>query len=865
MKKVLFYIFLISSYGTAYGQFPLTFDQGPPPYGSQWQGDTSFFSANNGLLQLNDRNPTSANDRYLSLLAPTTYDSVTTYELTSTLSFSPSGSNYAEWFLRTDQPDLTGPLNGYVVRIGGISGNRDALELFRQDGSGRTLLIAGTEGAVASAPVRVRVRVIQQPDGIWQLFADYNDSGTFILEGSVVDDTYPTGLFTGIRCSYTATRNEAFAFDDWQVKPLLADNTPPDLLSVHAPDAESLLLVFNEPIRQGGSSDLSTFSLTPSIPIGSRSFPAPNTVLLKLSLPLQNNSEYEITADQITDLAGNVSSTLSQSFRYLVGFEPDRGALLLSEFFANPSTDLAGLPPVEYIELFNTSQKFLALDSVAVQSGGAPVVLPDFLLPPGEHLVLVEEGEGSGFPGELPILEVNGLPGLSNGGDELILTTLNGAIIDQLTYQPSWYNTTASLSGLASLERIRFDLPADCPGNWSGSTAGAGGTPGLENSVHGTPLETVAPSLLTVQPLNEFEIALRFSEMVDDQIALDPTIYQLTPGIAVESVMRTGEGYLLILDRALEAGQIYTLQITEMADCLGNTLTQPLRLHLGLPEQPEPGDILVNEILFFPRVGGSDFVELVNASAKIIALDGLALRNTARESGKTQTVLSTGSLLFPGEYVALSENPEDIISQYPLPDSVDILENDLPAFDADRGNATLLHGTTILDAFDYREEQHSALLENARGVSLERLSIDLPTQQDGNWHSAAEAAGFATPGYQNSQLTEVAPGNGAVFQIPERTFSPNGDGVADILHLEYQTEQAGYLANIRIFNAEGVPVRQLTRNEFLATQGRILWDGSLDSGEPARTGIYIVWIELFLPEGDRIIIKDYCVLARALD
>ena len=177
MKKVLFYIFLISSYGNAYGQFPLTFEQGPPPYGSEWQGDTAFFSADNGLLQLDDREPESSNDRYLSLLAPTSGDSVTTYELSLTLSFSPSGSNYAEWFLRTDQPDLTGPLNGYVVRIGGIAGSQDALELIRQDGSRRTLLIAGAKGAVASAPVQVRIRVTQHPDGTWQLFADYNGSG----------------------------------------------------------------------------------------------------------------------------------------------------------------------------------------------------------------------------------------------------------------------------------------------------------------------------------------------------------------------------------------------------------------------------------------------------------------------------------------------------------------------------------------------------------------------------------------------------------------------------------------------------------------------------------------------------------------
>jgi len=865
MKKALFYIFLISWHVPAYGQFPLTFDQEPPPFGPQWQGDTSLFAAIGGVLQLDDDTPQGSNDRYVSLIAPTTGDSLTTYELTADLSFSPSGSNYAEWFLRTDQADLTGALTGYVVRIGGISGSQDALELYRQDGTDRTLLISGTTGAVATDPVQVRIRVTQQTDGTWQLFADYDASGTYSLEGSAVDTTYSSGSYSGIRCLYTATRNTAFAFDNWLVTPIFVDQSPPELVSVSAPTPKALLLEFSEPIRQAGGSDVSTFTLAPSISITSRSYPSPNRVLLELASSLQNNTEYEITANQVGDLSGNTSGELTLIFRYLIGFSPTPGSLFLSEFFANPSTDLAGLPPVEYMELYNPGPQFLAMDSVAVQSGGAPTVLPEYILPPGERVVLVDDGDAIGFPENIPILEVDGLPGLSNGGDEIVLVSLEGDRIDQLTYESSWYDTEAAESGLASLERIRFDLPADCPGNWSGSTAAAGGTPGSENAVNGVPLETMPPSLLTIQPINEFEIELRFSETVDDPLALNVANYNLTPERAISTIMPTDVGYLLVLEQPLEPGQVYSLQVNNLADCLGNTILQPIQRDIGLPEIPEPGDILVNEILFFPQVGGSDFVELVNASAKIIALDGLVLQNTAKESGSVQSVLTSVGLLFPGDYIAFSESPEDITSRYLLPDSVQILENDLPTFDSDQGNVTLLSGTTVLDAFDYREEQHSALLENPRGVSLERLSIGLPTQQDGNWHSAAEQVGFATPGYRNSQITAVTSGGESVFQIPERSFSPNGDGFADVLRLEYHTDQAGYLANIRIFNAEGVPIRQLSRNELLGTQGRLLWDGSLDSGEPARTGVYIIWIELFLPEGDREVIKEYCVLARALD
>ena len=168
-----------------------------------------------------------------------------------------------------------------------------------------------------------------------------------------------------------------------------------------------------------------------------------------------------------------------------------------------------------------------------------------------------------------------------------------------------------------------------------------------------------------------------------------------------------------------------------------------------------------------------------------------------------------------------------------------------------------------LDAVHYSQDWHFDLLDDEEGVSLERIDADGPSQDANNWHSAAATAGFATPADRNSADGEGVLPQGDVGVSPE-TFSPDQDGHDDILFVNYTVDQPGWTANVAVFDARGRRVRDLVRNQTLDREGFFTWDGTRDSGERARIGVYVVWFEAFALDGSVQRFKERCVLAGEL-
>jgi hypothetical protein len=287
------------------------------------------------------------------------------------------------------------------------------------------------------------------------------------------------------------------------------------------------------------------------------------------------------------------------------------------------------------------------------------------------------------------------------------------------------------------------------------------------------------------------------------------------------------------------------------------------------PMMIEPFDIVINEILFNPIADGVDFVEVYNRSEIIINLEDLLLasvKQSLNEAPDTQSVsISSSSFLVePGNYLVLTPNPQKVMDQYSETNASCFLEvSPFPAFNNDKGFVLLTDNNhKVIDGFHYSEEMHFLMLNSYEGVSLERICPDKLGDDPTNWHSAAETAGFATPGYENSQYLELFD-DGNTLSVQPEVFSPDGDGQDDQLGITYNFSPPGKLISILIFNAEGRLAKTLVNNEMPGTYGIYTWDGTLDDRTIAQNGIYIIYMEALGMDGKTRRFKKAAVLAKS--
>ena len=305
-----------------------------------------------------------------------------------------------------------------------------------------------------------------------------------------------------------------------------------------------------------------------------------------------------------------------------------------------------------------------------------------------------------------------------------------------------------------------------------------------------------------------------------------------------------------------------------VTDCKGNAVGVQNKTSLGLPKEAMPSDVVINEILFDPKTNGNDYVELYNRSTAIIDISGLHLanRNTAGTISSVKRLSEMPFYLFPGNYAVFTEDAAALELGYFVKNREAVFEiASLPSFPDDEGIVVLLKGQgVVIDEVRYSDDWHFGLIANKDGVSLERLDPDGPSQDANNWHSAASTAGYGTPGYINSQYKQPSAVN-AFIEILPKVFSPDGDGFDDLLTINYNIAESGYVANIIIFDAAGRQVRHLVKNSLLGLKGFWTWDGLGEQRQKLPVGSYIIYTEFFNLEGKKERFKNVVVLGRKLN
>ena len=260
----------------------------------------------------------------------------------------------------------------------------------------------------------------------------------------------------------------------------------------------------------------------------------------------------------------------------------------------------------------------------------------------------------------------------------------------------------------------------------------------------------------------------------------------------------------------------------------------------------QPGEIILNELLPAPFAEGSEYIELYNRSQQTLSLTGLALA-TRKADGSISTLYPLSAIttpLEPGGYVLLSKLLSGVEAFYLISAPQALHEVKLPVLANNGATVVLLRLTdlTVIDEVSYSPKWHDSAIKDPKGVALERLDPDKPTQDATNWHSAAASAGYGTPGYRNSQqLLPSSTLNG--FERPYWSDSERS------YLLRYQLADAGYRCRIWVFDTMGRRIAEIANLSTLATEGTLRWDGIGYDGSRPKPGIYIFYAELFLPNG----------------
>ena len=553
----------------------------------------------------------------------------------------------------------------------------------------------------------------------------------------------------------------------------------------------------------------------------------------------------------------------------LYSLAQNRYDVVIDEVMADPTPQIS-LPSIEWIEVKNISANPINLQNWRIgDATGQSGPMPNFILQPDSFVIICTGSAVAAMQAYGRVISVMSFPSLDNDGDQLYLRSNTGLTIHAISYSLSWYQNAVKSDGGWTLEMIDTKNPCTGISNWKASNDTRGGSPGIKNSVDATNNDQAFPSVKNAYALDNLNIVVVFDEPVDSLKGATIGNYAIDRGLSIQSATSISplfDKVQLRLTTAMQANTMYTITVTNVTDCKNNSIGSKNKAKIGLPVDAAANEMVINEILFNPK-RGSDYVELYNRSNKIFDANKLyiANRNSSGALSSMRLISSTPYYIFPGDYIVVTEDAVNLALDYLVqnPDA-EFVVSSLPSFPDDEGDVVLLNFQgAVVDEVDYKDDWHFALMDNAEGVSLERIDPHGPSQDANNWHSAASTAGYGTPTYRNSQY-KLLQSISATVEVNPKVFSPDNDGRDDIATIQYKTTEPGYIANITIYDANGRPVRSLVKNGTLGLEGYWVWDGLDDKRLKLPVGTYILFTEIFNLEGKKETFKNVVVLARPL-
>ena len=264
------------------------------------------------------------------------------------------------------------------------------------------------------------------------------------------------------------------------------DRMPPVLKDAEPIGPATLLLTFNEDLEKDAALSLDLKIRTYTGKILSSKMIAPDQISVETDEPFQKNKIYRIELTGVRDCPGNMIDPDTGKKFFVLPDTATSADVVINEILFNPASGC-----VDFVEIFNRSEKFLRLRdwTVARPAGNAyqkSALLPPALLPPHGFLVLTADPLilKKYFPSLEDSLMVDvALPSLPDDSATVILMDEKRINMDSVHYNEQYHLMLIRNTEGLSLERIDTDFTAVTGENWRTPSRGLP-TPGFKNSVN---------------------------------------------------------------------------------------------------------------------------------------------------------------------------------------------------------------------------------------------------------------------------------------------------------------------------------------------------------------------------------------------
>lgn len=846
MRHFLFGVFFLTQL-TCFGQISENFSDGDFTANPTWAGTDADYTINaSSQLQLD--NAGAAATSYLSTPHNLANLDTKEWQFWTRQSFAPSSANFGRIYLTASSADLSTDPNGFYLQLG-EAGSTDAVRLFKVVGGLDTELAAGPIGQIA-ASFAIGIRVVRDNLGNWSVYVDPTGGTNFGLIASATDATNLLGTHSGIMNVYTSSNSTGFYYDNIYIGAEIVDTDPPVLLSATAINSNLVDVLFDEALDQTTAETVGNYAFNPSLAVTSITLDGSNPALVHIvpSSALPNGQSYDVTATGIADVNVNVSAAQTASFAFLIAETPVAGDVVINEVMFDETPSI-GLPLVEYVEIYNRSTKIFNVANWKLGDASTNGTLVSEWFLPDTYMILTKT---SGVDSFAVATGVTSFPSLNNTGDDLILRSDLGLTLDSISYLDDWWNNS-TITGGVSIERINPNDPCSDASDWTASTDASGGTPGAQNSVFDPTPDTTNPEVSFLFALSPNYLEIHYNEGMDST-SLSNATFVISPTLTVQNnyvLSAPANMQTLQFVENLVGSQTYSIEIQNVGDCWANTTT--LFGEFALPEIAQAGDLVINELLVDPVSGGKDWIEIYNNSGKLIDLFNYQIADFDDDTIANFKLINQHILIGAGEYIVLGEDISQIAQHYSTVVPDNLYEMDLPSYSNDSGTVYLIQNNTVMDRVAYHDDWHFQLLDNTDGVSLERIDPTGGSSDGNNWHSAAEAIGFGTPGLVNSQFYPAI-ANGE-FNYTSDVVSPDNDGYQDVLQINYKLTEPGYVGHFTVYDDRGRLITRVVESELLGSSGTFKWDGLKEDGTKASIGTYVGVFEAFQLEGGVVFTK----------